>query len=614
MEIHLYALCWNEADILPFFFRHYDPFVSRYFIFDDGSTDGSLDWLHARPNVEVYPFIRSDPDCFTLSEMSLSNEVWKSSRGRADWVIVTDVDEHLFHPDLTVLVSQYKALGITIVPALGYQMISEEFPHQGELLCETRRQGAVWEIYCKLSVFDPNAITEINYGAGRHGANPSGRVIAPARDELLLLHYKFLGFERTHYRHEQQRCGLGIKDFENGWAYQYSWSQEDFKRAWRGFAQNAIDIRTETAIAAYPAPRWWDSFRSGADFDPGSPNKRQTAKGKSIVNDVAAALSPVSFWVPHCFCPSAWIEHAPFAFWICEALRPRRFIELGTHYGYSYFAFCQAIARLGLGTAAYAVDTWKGDEHAGFYDEDVFQSVLAHNNQRYSGFSTLIRSTFAEALEYFDDHTVDLLHLDGRHFYDDVKNDFTIWRPKLSENAVVLFHDTDVRDRGFGVWKFYDELASAHPSFQFFHGYGLGIVIFGQCVPPALAPLIEAPRETADQIRAVYASARQCALGARAALGERDREVGALRATLARHDEEHAEAVHEIEAQRAQLATISAERDRTVAATTSATGDSPPAEIIQRADALVAAIQTARAELTNSWFGRELLRTGPNGP
>jgi hypothetical protein len=195
MEIHLYALCWNEADILPFFFRHYDPFVSRYFIFDDRSTDGSLDWLHAHPNVEVHPFIRSDSDCFTLAEMSLSNEVWKSNRGRADWVIVTDVDEHLFHLDLTVLVTQYKAPGITIVPALGYQMLSEEFPHQSELLCETRRQGAVWEICSKLSLFDPNAITDVNYGEGRRGASRSGRLIAPARDELLLLHYKFLGFE-----------------------------------------------------------------------------------------------------------------------------------------------------------------------------------------------------------------------------------------------------------------------------------------------------------------------------------------------------------------------------------------------------------------------------------
>jgi hypothetical protein len=34
VEIDIYALCWNEADLLSFFFRHYDPIVSRYFIFD----------------------------------------------------------------------------------------------------------------------------------------------------------------------------------------------------------------------------------------------------------------------------------------------------------------------------------------------------------------------------------------------------------------------------------------------------------------------------------------------------------------------------------------------------------------------------------------------------
>jgi hypothetical protein len=176
----------------------------------------------------------------------------------------------------------------------------------------------------------------------------------------------------------------------------------------------------------------------------------------------------------------------------------------------------------------------------------------------------------------------------------------------------VLFHDTNVRERGFGAWKFYDELASAHPSFQFFHGYGLGIVILGQCVPPALAPLIEAPPETADQIRAVYAALGN-ALSVRAALGERDREVGALRAALARRDEEHAEAVREIEAQRVQLATFSPEPDRTITATISATEESPPAGITQRADCLLASVQAARAELSKSWFGRELLKTGPNG-
>jgi hypothetical protein len=232
------------------------------------------------------------------------------------------------------------------------------------------------------------------------------------------------------------------------------------------------------------------------------------AQHRRFLGEIGDVLSRSSFWVPEYICPSTpgWIEHAPFAFWICDALRPRRFVELGTHYGYSYFAFCQAIDRLALGTVAYAVDTWQGDEHAGFYDEDVFQSVAVRNNQRYSAFSCLMRSTFEDALEYFEDGSVDLLHIDGRHFYDDVKHDFTIWRRKLTEDAVVLLHDTNVRERRFGVWKFFQEMAERHPSFQFYHGHGLGVLAPGEHIPEPLAPLLQASSEPVDQIRGVYAA------------------------------------------------------------------------------------------------------------
>jgi Methyltransferase domain len=277
-----------------------------------------------------------------------------------------------------------------------------------------------------------------------------------------------------------------------------------------------------------------------------------------VVSDVVSAISPASFWVPDYICPSAWIEHAPFAFWICEALRPRRFVELGTHHGYSYFAFCQAIDWLRLGTTAYAVDTWRGDEHAGFYDESVFQSVVTRNNERYSAFSSLIRSTFEGALDYFADGSVDLLHVDGRHFYDDVKYDFTLWRPKLTEDAVVLFHDTNVREREFGVWKFFEKVAAQHPSFQFFHGYGLGVLIPGDRVPIPLAPLLEASRETARQIRTAYA-ALGGALTVRATLGAQHREIEA-------HSAELAQSLGEIEGLKSLIATTVSERDEAIAA------------------------------------------------
>ena len=39
---------------------------------------------------------------------------------------------------------------------------------------------------------------------------------------------------------------------------------------------------------------------------------------------------------------TAWLEHGPFAMWLIRAVKPKSVVELGTHYGYSYFAMCQA--------------------------------------------------------------------------------------------------------------------------------------------------------------------------------------------------------------------------------------------------------------------------------
>lgn len=249
--------------------------------------------------------------------------------------------------------------------------------------------------------------------------------------------------------------------------------------------------------------------------------------------DAAPAVSPASFWVPEDLCASAWTQHAPFAFWLVDVLRPRSFVELGTHNGYSFFAICQAVERLGLGTTAYAVDTWRGDEHAGFYDETVFRSVT-QRNARYAGFATLVRSTFDEALPYFADRSIDLLHIDGRHGYEDVRHDYQSWMPKLSAGAVVMFHDINVRERGFGVWRFFDELSAARRSFRFVHGHGLGILLPGSETPPGLASLVGARPETAETIRAVYA-ALGSALTARQSLAQREDEAAALRSVLADH-------------------------------------------------------------------------------
>ena len=206
---------------------------------------------------------------------------------------------------------------------------------------------------------------------------------------------------------------------------------------------------------------------------------RKQASVKQINTELDFIFKRPIFWRPSYIAQSAWLEHIPFAFWLVDTLRPRKIVELGTHYGSSYFSFCQAITKLDLETQCYAVDTWGGDEHAGQYGEEVYRQVSEHNQQHYSDFSTLVRSTFDQALEHFPQGSIDLLHIDGLHTLEAVRHDFESWLPKLSDRAVVIMHDTNVRERGFGVFQLLDELKQQYPHFEFAHGHGLGVIGVG---------------------------------------------------------------------------------------------------------------------------------------
>jgi O-antigen biosynthesis protein len=206
------------------------------------------------------------------------------------------------------------------------------------------------------------------------------------------------------------------------------------------------------------------------------------------------------FWTPDHFGPApAWFEHAPFAFWLIDTLRPKSFVELGTHAGFSYFCFCQAVAKLKMKTKCRAVDTWQGDEHAGFYDEKIYNSVI-DINKSYEKNSHLVRSTFDNALSKFPDKSIDLLHIDGRHFYDDVKHDYESWLPKLTDDSIVLFHDTNVMERDFGVWKLFKSLKKRHTGFEFLHGHGLGVLAPNN-VPKVMVPFFA---ENPELLRKVF--------------------------------------------------------------------------------------------------------------
>ncbi|MDO9706893.1 rhamnosyltransferase WsaF family glycosyltransferase [Paracraurococcus lichenis] len=267
------------------------------------------------------------------------------------------------------------------------------------------------------------------------------------------------------------------------------------------------------------------------------------------------AIGPEVDWMPDPQPPAVWHEHLPFAFWLVRALRPRSILELGAPAGIPYAVFCQAVERLGLPTRCYALGRG-GDATGRLRDAAPRPDAPGPGGH---GFSTLIQLAPEEARAQFEPGELDLLHLGGLRDEEGAAAAFRTWRDALSDRGVVLFDDTNLRERRFGVWRLWRELRAAHPHFEFLHGQGLGVLGLGTALPEPLRRLFAASAEAEDafairrffaargaavrdrlQLRALqarWAEAEETAFADRgAALAERDEARGRADRAAAERD------------------------------------------------------------------------------
>jgi len=229
--IHLYCMCWNDERMLPHFFRHYDPIVDRYFVFESGSTDRSMALLEKHGRVSVSDFDISG-DSFVEAARQLCDTVWQNSL--ADWVIIVDIDEHLYHPNLPGYLERCSSQGVTAIEACGYEMVSDHFPSSASKpLCELVTNGVRSAGHDKLCILNPREVTATNYGSGRHEAQPTGEVVWPPCKEVLLLHYKQLGVDYAIARSAELGQRLRARDLEERWGVQWTWNAAEVAAKWQ---------------------------------------------------------------------------------------------------------------------------------------------------------------------------------------------------------------------------------------------------------------------------------------------------------------------------------------------------------------------------------------------
>jgi glycosyltransferase involved in cell wall biosynthesis len=199
MNVHLYCILRNEIKILPYFMRHYQTFVSQFFIFDDKSDDGTIEELSRHKNVTIIPTTISGIDDSYFRRVH-QNEYKNLSRGKCDFVISVDADEFIYHPDIVNVLQRCKRENYQIIRPEGYVMISDGFMQTDGQIYDEIKTGIkdVW--YNKPVIFDPSI--DIRWDLGRHGLKPMNGVCVCEDSGIKLLHYRYLGQAYCENRHD----------------------------------------------------------------------------------------------------------------------------------------------------------------------------------------------------------------------------------------------------------------------------------------------------------------------------------------------------------------------------------------------------------------------------
>ncbi len=220
MKIHAHILAWNESKILPYTLDHYSQFCEKIYVYDNMSDDGS-DEIYSKYDKVVVKKWDNNGEINEMKYLDIKNNAYKVESRDCDWVIVCDCDELLYHPHLDKVLKSYKKQGIDVPKIDGHDMYSDNFPeYDGKLLTDKVKIGSkTYDVMCKNIIFNPKI--DVAFGIGGHSFQAHNAKFGD-KDDIKLLHYKFLGKEYVISRYEMLANRLSEFNKKRGFGNHYN--------------------------------------------------------------------------------------------------------------------------------------------------------------------------------------------------------------------------------------------------------------------------------------------------------------------------------------------------------------------------------------------------------
>jgi glycosyltransferase involved in cell wall biosynthesis len=248
-KIHVYVVCWNEIDIALFVVDYWKQYAEKVVVYDNGSTDRTIEYLSQYPWIEIRHFESQGLD--DTVNMNIKNTCWKEIKGIADFVVVSDFDECLYSPILEEELDYMKENNMTICGPEQYALCGDNYPQykEGKFVHEIIRNGYIqksnhsFNVSGKIMLFDPNAIVEMNYGPGCHTCKPEGIVKLYDRKRIFCIHTnKGFGYEYKNKRYKEMSNRLSDNNKRHGYGTFYFNSEQRIKDEYLREKNKSYDI------------------------------------------------------------------------------------------------------------------------------------------------------------------------------------------------------------------------------------------------------------------------------------------------------------------------------------------------------------------------------------
>lgn len=250
IKIDVYTICYNEIKILPYVINYWKKFANHVYVYDNYSNDGSFEYLSQFPNFITVIQYESNNEANDNIYLEIKNNVWKKSRGVADYVVVCDMDEIIYAKNIKQQFRLLKQNNITICSPYYYELIDKNYIDYNDItdfddnyLIHKHIKGGVHNPNSKQIIFDPNKIIEINYSIGGHENKAIGEINQSINNEsIFLFHLKYFGIDNLFNKNKVYQKRIYNNYIRYGYGCHYFKTYDELIDIFNEFEKNIQPI------------------------------------------------------------------------------------------------------------------------------------------------------------------------------------------------------------------------------------------------------------------------------------------------------------------------------------------------------------------------------------